>query len=72
MDVNLPADLAAKLQQHLTTGRFPDANALIEQAVRRFLDEEQRSDDRLEALRRVAQAVDDAGLYERILVPESQ
>ncbi|MFN7923068.1 MAG: ribbon-helix-helix protein, CopG family [Bryobacteraceae bacterium] len=70
MEIHLPPDLIAKLQHHLATGRFPSESALIEHAVRRFLDEEQRSTDRLEALRRIGHTVDEAGLYERIILPD--
>jgi hypothetical protein len=45
---------------------------VIEQAVRRFLDEQHRGAERLEALRRIGNAVDQAGLYERVLIPDSQ
>ena len=34
-----------------------------------FLDERQRAQRRLDALRRIGQVVDQAGLYERVLVP---
>jgi hypothetical protein len=39
----------------------------VETAVVYFLDQRQHSQERLEALRRLGQAVDDAGLYERVL-----
>ena len=42
---------------------------LIEQAVRHFLDERHRAQRRLDALRRIGRAVDEAGLYERVLIP---
>ena len=37
-----------------------------------FLDRRQRDESRAQALRRVAQAVDDAGLYERVLLPDRE
>ena len=58
MDVTLPAGLR---------GRSPDE--LIEPAVRHFLDERRRAQRRLDALRRIGRAVDEAGLYERVLIP---
>lgn len=70
MEVTLPADLRTQLQQELATGLYGSADALIEQAVRQFLDERQRGQRRLDALRRIGQAVDEAGLYERVLIPE--
>lgn len=72
MEVTLPAELARLLQQELARGVYGSADELIEQAVRQFLDERQRAQQRLEALRRIGQAVDQAGLYDRTHVPEQR
>ena len=72
MDVTLPADLRMQVEQELTSGRYQSSDELIEQAVRHFLDERQRGQRRLDALRRIGQAVDQAGLYERVLVPRQE
>lgn len=72
MEVTLPADLRRQVQQELASGRYRNADELIEQAVRSFLDEAQRGRERLDALRRIGQAVDQAGLYERVLIPDQQ
>ena len=69
MEVTLSADLRKQVEQELASGRYQSPDELIEQAVRHFLDECQRGQQRLDALRRIGQAVDDAGLYERVLVP---
>jgi putative addiction module CopG family antidote len=69
MDITLPADLRKQVEQELASGRYHSSDELIEQAVRSFLDDQQRSHRRLDALRRIGQAVDQAGLYERVLVP---
>jgi putative addiction module CopG family antidote len=69
MEVNLPADLTQQFQTEVAAGRYPSASTLIEQALRR-LTEQQRGTERLEALRRIGQAVDDAGLYGRFFLPE--
>ena len=69
MDVTLPADLRKQVEQELASGRFQSPDELFEQAVRQFLDERQRGQRRLAALRRMGQAVDQAGLYEQALVP---
>jgi Arc/MetJ-type ribon-helix-helix transcriptional regulator len=69
MDVTLPADLRKQVEQELASGRYRSPDELIEQAVRRFLDERQRGQRRLDAFRRLGQAVDRASLYERVLVP---
>jgi len=45
---------------------------LIEQAVRHFFDARQRGQQRLDALRRIGQAVGEAGLYERVLIPSQE
>jgi len=72
MEVTLPADLRKQVQQELAAGLYRSADELIEQAVRYFLDERQRGQRRLDALRRIGQAVDQAGLYERVLIPDRQ
>ena len=64
MDVTLPADLRAQVEQELANGHYRSRDELIEQAVRHFFDERQRGQQRLDALRRIGQAVDQAGLYE--------
>ena len=72
MQVTLPADLRKQIEQELASGRYHSRDELIEQAVRHFLDEHQRGQRRLDALRRISQAVDQAGLYERVLVPDQK
>jgi Arc/MetJ-type ribon-helix-helix transcriptional regulator len=72
MEVTLPADLNKQVEQELARGRYQSRDELIEQAVRHFLDERQRGQRRLDALRRIGQAVDDAGLYERVLIPDQK
>ena len=69
MDVTLPADLREQVEQELANGGFGSPEKLIERAVRYFLDERQRGQHRLDALRRIGRAVDQAGLYERVVVP---
>ena len=63
MVVTLPADLRKQVQQELAGGLYRSADELIEQAVRYFLDERQRGQRRLD---------DQAGLYERVLIPDRQ
>jgi Arc/MetJ-type ribon-helix-helix transcriptional regulator len=72
MEVKLPADLKEQVEQELASGQYQRPDDLIEQAVRHFLDERQRGQRRLDALRRIGQAVDQAGLYERVLVPDRE
>jgi Arc/MetJ-type ribon-helix-helix transcriptional regulator len=72
MDVTLSADLRAQVDQELASGHYQGTDDLIGQAIRHFLDERQRGQRRLDALRRIGQAVDQAGLYERVLIPDQQ
>ncbi len=72
MDVTLPADLTKQVEQELANGRYRSSDELIEQAVRQFFDERQRGQQRLDALRRIGQAVDQAGLYERVQIPSPE
>jgi len=69
MEVTLPAELSKQVDQELARGRYRSRDELIEEAVRRLFDERQRGQRRLDALRRIGQAVDQAGLYEQVLVP---
>jgi Arc/MetJ-type ribon-helix-helix transcriptional regulator len=70
MEVTLPADLSKQLDQELASGQYQSRDELIQQAVRQFLDERQRGQRRLDALRQIGDAVDQAGLYERVLIPD--
>jgi Arc/MetJ-type ribon-helix-helix transcriptional regulator len=72
MEVTLPADLRKQVDEELASGRYQSRDELIVQAVRHFLEAGQRGQRRLEALRRIGQAVDEAGLYERVLIPDHQ
>jgi Arc/MetJ-type ribon-helix-helix transcriptional regulator len=72
MDVTLPTDLRKQVEQELASGRYHSSDELIAQAVRYFLDDRLRGQRRLDALRRIGQAVDQAGLYERVLVPRQE
>jgi Arc/MetJ-type ribon-helix-helix transcriptional regulator len=69
MDVTLSDDLRKQVEQELASGHYQSPDELIEQAVRQFLNDHRRGQRRLDALRRMGQAVDQAGLYERVLVP---
>jgi len=69
MDVTLSADLTKQVERELANGNYRSRDELIEQAVRYLLDERQRGQQRLDALRRIGQAVDQAGLYESVLIP---
>ena len=72
MDVTLPADLTKQVERELADGNYRSREELIEQAVRHLFDERQRGQQRLSALRRIGQAVDQAGLYERVPIPSQE
>jgi Arc/MetJ-type ribon-helix-helix transcriptional regulator len=72
VQVALPADLTNEVQRELASGRFRNAEELVVEALRRFLEDEQRGRRRLDALRQLGQAVDDAGLYDRTVLPDAE
>lgn len=72
MNVTLSPDLSEQVEQELASGRYQRPDELVEQALRQFLGERQRGQRRLDALRRIGQAVDHAGLYERVLIPHPE
>ena len=63
MDVNLSPEIESRVKDEVAAGQYRDANQFVETAVQYFLDQRQRSRQRLQALRRISQAVDAAGLY---------
>jgi len=69
MTVTLSADLEKRLAQELASGHYQDPSQLVEQALSYFLEQRERGQRRLDALRRIGRAVDEAVLYERVLVP---
>jgi len=72
MDVNLSPEIENRVKDELAGGQYRDLNQFVETAVQDFLDQQQRGQQRLQALRRIGQAVDAAGLYERVVVPSRQ
>lgn len=72
MEITLPPDLTEQVRQELAEGCYRGTDDLIEQAVRHFLEDAQRSHQRRNSLRRLGDAVDQAGLFGRILIPDQQ
>lgn len=72
MNLTLPPDLEQRVNQELANGRFRSSDALIEEAVRYFLEQQTRGRQQAEALGRLGDAVDEAGLYERVLIPDQE
>ena len=69
MGVTLPADLERQVEQEVLSGRYQTSHQLIAEAIRYFFEERDRGRRRLDSLRRIGHAVDEAGLYERVLAP---
>ena len=69
MEITLPADLSSQVERELVSGRLRSTDELIEAAVRQYLDEQRRAVGRRESLRSIGDAVEQAGLYERVIVP---
>jgi Arc/MetJ-type ribon-helix-helix transcriptional regulator len=61
--------LAKQAEQELVSGHYRSRDELIEQAVRHLFNERQRGQQRLDALRRIGEAVGQAGVYESVLIP---
>jgi Arc/MetJ-type ribon-helix-helix transcriptional regulator len=72
MNVNLSPEIEERVKDELAAGQYQDMNQFVETAVQYFLDQRQCSQHRLDALRRIGQTVDDAGFYERVLVPSQE
>ncbi|HYZ86326.1 MAG TPA: hypothetical protein VE621_18075 [Bryobacteraceae bacterium] len=72
MEVTLPADLREQVQKEVVEGHFRSTDELIERALRLLFEKQQREEGRREALRRLGQMVDEAGLYEKVLVPDQE
>lgn len=72
MEITLSGELRKQVEQELASGRYESRDELIEQAIRYFLDDRQRGERRLNALRRIGDAVDQGGFYERVLVPDAK
>jgi Arc/MetJ-type ribon-helix-helix transcriptional regulator len=72
MEVTLPADLTRQVELELANGNYRSRDELIEQAVRHLFDDRYRGEQRLEALQRIGTAVDQAGLYARVLITSQE
>ncbi|MFN7936602.1 MAG: hypothetical protein U0R19_24990 [Bryobacteraceae bacterium] len=72
MEVRLPTDLTLQIQKELAAGGYRGVDDLLEQALRRFLEERQAGQQRRDALRRIAQSVDEAGFYDKVTIPGNQ
>jgi Arc/MetJ-type ribon-helix-helix transcriptional regulator len=60
------------MEEEIATGRYRSSDELIGLAVMHFLEDQERGQRRLEALRRIGQAVDEMGLYKGVLVPADE
>jgi Arc/MetJ-type ribon-helix-helix transcriptional regulator len=72
MNINLSPEIEGRVKDELAAGQYQDMDQFVETAIEYFLDRAHRGQQRLQALRRIGQAVDDAGLYERVVVPSRE
>jgi len=72
MRVTLPPNLSKQIEQEFASGQNQSRDELIALALSHFLGERHRGQRRLDALRRIGDAVDAAGLYERVLIPDQK
>ena len=72
MTIHLPEHLSIQIEQQIAAGQFRTAGKLVEEAVTLVLDHRAKAQRRHEALNRIGQMVDDAGLYERVLIPTEE
>jgi len=72
MNLDLSPEIEKRVEDELAAGQYRDMSQLVETAVQYFLDQRLHGQRRLRALRRIGQAVDDAGLYERTFVPSQE
>jgi Arc/MetJ-type ribon-helix-helix transcriptional regulator len=72
MQISLSEHLSLQVEQQLAAGGYRTAQELVEEAVSLLLEQRARAKGRIDSLRRIGQMVDDAGLYERVLVPPDE
>ena len=68
MEVTLPANLKNQVDQEIAAGHFNSSDEPMERAVQLLLAQEQRAAARIEAPQSISDAVDRAGLYERVYI----
>lgn len=64
MTIELSPKVASLLEQVLSKGGYGDADEVLERALTEFLEQGEVGRHQLESIRRMAQAADDAGLYD--------
>ena len=72
MEISLSENLSRQIEQQIASGGYRTAEELVEEAVSLLLDDRAKALLRREALDRVMQMADDAGLYERVLIPADE
>ena len=66
MDVNLSTEIENRVKDELAAGQYRDVNQFVETAVQYFLDQQQRGQQRLQALRGIGQEIGRASCRERV------
>ncbi len=72
MEISLPEHLSIQIEQQIATGRYRTADELMEEAVSLLLDQQASANRRIESWRRIGKMVDDAGLYDKVLLPDDE
>ena len=72
MDITVSDALAQRIKRAVASGQYRDASQLAAQAIDRLLDQRQLGLHRVEALRRLGDAVDQAGFYDKVFVPAGE
>ncbi len=72
MKILLSDHLSRQVEQQIGVGGYRTADELVEEAVSRLLDQHAEAQKRIESLDRIVKMVDEAGLYERVLVPADE
>ena len=70
MDINLTPETIEQVQREIEAGRYPSADVMVEEALKVLLEHNKRGHERLKSLERIGSAVDQAGLYDKILVSD--
>lgn len=69
MSITLAPELDTQVANEVAAGAFHSPDELVDAALRRYLAELRRGRAQRDALQRLGDLVDEAGLYERTYVP---
>lgn len=72
MEISLSDHLSRQVEQQIATGSYRTADELMEEAVSLLLDQRARAKGRIESLRRIEKMVEEAGLADKVLLPDDE